>query len=726
MRNIAQTLRRPAIVSFILANLVFALLLGLRMAGVFQPVELLAYDFGLRLKPAAAIDDRIVLVGFTDEDIKTLGYPASDDLLARILEHLSLARARAIGVDIYRDIPVPPGTDQLNGILKKNPNIIWITNIGKKEGQILPPKSLLNTDQVGFNDMIDDPGGKIRRGLLFMDDGKNSYTSFSLQLALRYLQPLGIGLRPDSQNKDFVRLSSITIPPFAKNDGGYVNADDRGYQYLLDFSGMPKRFKHYSFSELLSGKVPPSFMKDKIVLVGMMANSVNDFFYTPFSEGENIDQRIYGIELHGFATSELLRFAVDGAKPIRIIDENVENLWIWLWVTLGAATGFFVRALSKFIFFAAVELFVLTSAYYFASVSLWWIPIVPPFLGFMVAAGIAASFMADQMHMKSQFIRRTFGRYISNEVVENLLESPDGLDLGGKSMVVTVMFTDLRGFSAMSEVLPPESVVAMLNDYLKEMTEVVFKYSGTINEFMGDGILVLFGAPTMRQDDAARAVACAIEMQLAMEKVNIRNKEKNLPALEMGIGINTGRVVAGNVGSEMRVKYSVVGSNVNLAARVESYTVGGQVLITESTLNAIPCELKRGGEFIASFKGFKEPVTIYEVTGIGGLYNLSLPEKGETFLPLKEKLPIIFELFDGKEASGESHEGIITSLSEKSALMSTQLPLRLFSNLKFTFSGIETPAYAKVIKLREGGEHEIHFTSISDDIASFFAKRVQG
>ncbi|MBY0579387.1 MAG: CHASE2 domain-containing protein, partial [Burkholderiales bacterium] len=208
MNNRVPWLRSPAVICFLLANLVFALLLGLREMGMLQPVELLTYDFGLRAKPAKAIDDRLIMIGFTEDDIHALGYPASDDVLAGILERLTQYQARAIGVDIYRDIPVPPGTERLAGILKKNPDIVWITKLGRKDTRVLPPKALEGSDQIGFNDMVDDPGGKIRRGLLFMDDGKNSYTSLSLQLALRYLQPMGIGLQPDPKNKDFVRLFS--------------------------------------------------------------------------------------------------------------------------------------------------------------------------------------------------------------------------------------------------------------------------------------------------------------------------------------------------------------------------------------------------------------------------------------------------------------------------------------------------------------------------------------
>lgn len=721
MRKFSEKLKSPVVVGFLLANLVFSILIGLRISGTLQPVELLAYDFGLRIRPAQPLDHRVVLIGFTESDIHAFGYPASDELLARILEKLTDSGARAIGVDIYRDIPVPPGSARFAAILKRNPDIVWITKLGRKENRVLPPKLLENTDQVGFNDMVDDPGGKIRRGMLFMDDGKDNYTSFALQLALHYLAPLGVGLRPDPANPDEVMLGKTLLPPFLKNDGGYSGADDAGYQFLMDYAGMPKRFPRYSFGDLLSGRASPSLFKGKIVILGSMANSVNDFFYTPFSEQTNEQHSMFGVEFHGFATSQLLRIALDGAQPVRIFADPVEEFWIWCWVLLGASTGYFVRSLRGFLATAAAALSLLFLAFRFSAAANWWIPTVPPAIGYVIAAAVVAAYMANQLHLKSQFIRKTFGRYMSDEVVEKLLESPDGLELGGKSLEVTVVFSDLRGFSAISEAYSPEAVVGMLNDYLKVMTEVIFKYQGTINEFMGDGILILFGAPTMREDDADRAIACCIEMQQAMKKVNGINREKGLPELEMGLGLNTGRVVAGNVGSDMRVKYSVVGSNVNLASRVESFTVGGQILVTRSTLEAMKSEAVVRNHFSVSFKGIREPVDLYEISGIRGKYRLDLPDQDENPAKIDPALEVLLDLLEGKQSSGKTVPGRITHSGKKSAFLAAQIPLEPLSNLRISTEGCSAQAYAKVMALREG-IHEIRFTSVPEEFAAMLEK----
>lgn len=325
------------------------------------------------------------------------------------------------------------------------------------------------------------------------------------------------------------------------------------------------------------------------------------------------------------------------------------------------------------------------------------------------------------LNIRNQFIKKIFGRYVSDEVVEKILESPAGINPGGRNLRVTVMFSDLRGFSAISESLPPQSVVEMLNIYLHEMTGIIFKYAGTINEFTGDGILILFGAPSVRHNDADRSIACALEMQLAMTKVNAINRERGFPELEMGVGIHTGKVVAGNIGSDSRTKYTVIGRNVNLASRVESFTVGGQILITQATLDAVSAELKITGEFSAPFKGIREPVTMHDITGITGDYNLLLPEVKLTYRMLNQPLVVNYEIVTDKTASGAPQRGAITGLSGKHALLKISTELENHTNLKIFLiphSESESALYGKIMAQREDGNYEINFTSVPKGIFS--------
>jgi adenylate cyclase len=189
----------------------------------------------------------------------------------------------------------------------------------------------------------------------------------------------------------------------------------------------------------------------------------------------------------------------------------------------------------------------------------------------------------DELDARNRFIRRTFGRYLSEEIVTRLLGDEEALAIGGQRRKVTILMSDLRGFTAIIERLSPESVVTMLNHYLGVMTRVIRRYGGTIDEFVGDAILVIFGAPIARQDDSSQAVACAVDMQLAMREVNVFNGRHGLPTLGMGIAVNTGEAVVGNIGSDLRAKYGAVGRTIGETARLESLTVGGQVLISEAT-----------------------------------------------------------------------------------------------------------------------------------------------
>lgn len=221
----------------------------------------------------------------------------------------------------------------------------------------------------------------------------------------------------------------------------------------------------------------------------------------------------------------------------------------------------------------------------------------------------------DQLERSQRFIRHTFGRYVSDEVVENLLEKPEGLKLGGDQREVTILMADIRGFTSICEQLDPSRVVKLLNIYLGEMSEIIIKHSGTIDEFIGDAILAIFGAPTNREDDAKRALKCALAMQETVAEINQANLAENLPEITVGIAVNTGTVVAGNIGSERRSKYGVVGHAVNLTARIEDHCLAGEILISESTLAAVDHPLLTGRNEKLTAKGINQPVGLYELIG---------------------------------------------------------------------------------------------------------------
>jgi class 3 adenylate cyclase len=234
--------------------------------------------------------------------------------------------------------------------------------------------------------------------------------------------------------------------------------------------------------------------------------------------------------------------------------------------------------------------------------------------------------LVDKVARHNEFIRKVFGRYLTEEIAEKLLDSPEGLKLGGERREITMLMADIRGFSTIASGLDAEDVVTLVNNFLARMTEVVIRYGGTIDEFIGDAILVLFGAPNVVNNHAEKAVACAIEMQHAMAEVNQLNRSSGLAEVATGIGVHTGEVIVGSIGSEARAKYGVVGHNVNYVSRVESFTKGGQILISERVLECCEGILETRGSMAVRPKGFDHEVQLFDVASIAGEYGLTLAD----------------------------------------------------------------------------------------------------
>ena len=293
-----------------------------------------------------------------------------------------------------------------------------------------------------------------------------------------------------------------------------------------------------------------------------------------------------------------------------------------------------------------------------------------------------------------------------------------------------MMMADLRGFTPLSERLAPKWVVTILNRYLSAMVKVIKQYGGTIDEFIGDAIFVLFGAPVWREDDAQRAVACGVAMQLAMTSVNEQNKEDDLPDLEMGIGIHTGQVVIGNIGSLERMKYGVVGSHVNLTSRIQSCTTGGQVLVSEATKREVGPMLKIGKHMEIRAKGFEQPVTVSEVIGIGGLHKLSLIQAKESLVVLAEEIPFSYFVAEGSQFNEEMFKGSFIKMSPKWAEVRLDTPVPVFGNLELllTVEGkrIDGSLHCKVESAVADTTKRflVHFTSMSLAVETFIRNLV--
>ncbi len=287
--------------------------------------------------------------------------------------------------------------------------------------------------------------------------------------------------------------------------------------------------------------------------------------------------------------------------------------------------------------------------------------------------------------------------------------------------------SDLRGFTSFSERLDPQQVVVLLNRYLETMVALCKKYNGSVTDIIGDALLVTFGAPLENKDHTGAAVTCLIEMQNAMIELNRKNVEDNLPELEMGIGLHKAEVVVGNIGTKERSKFSVVGAGVNMASRIESYTVGGQVFISESVANELTSILRIDNQQEVMPKGVNKPIMIYEVGGIAGKYNKVLMLKETRLRRISREIPTMFNPLDGKNVGTEKLNGTIIKLSRKSAEMNLQIPQDLMTNLRINLAEVSEELsrkdiYGKIIKssMVQGENNLIHFTALPSEIDAYF------
>lgn len=335
-----------------------------------------------------------------------------------------------------------------------------------------------------------------------------------------------------------------------------------------------------------------------------------------------------------------------------------------------------------------------------------------------------------ELDIRNRFIRQAFGRYLSDDIAAIVLENPEALNVGGEKRDVTLLMSDLRGFTAAAEQQPAEQTVDIINIYLEVMTDIILKYHGTIDEFIGDAILVIFGAPVSHADDACRAVACALEMQLAMHEVNRRCRKKGYSEIYQGIGINTGPVVVGNIGSKKRVKYAVVGRNVNLTSRIQSYTLGGQVFISIQTADACGSILRIDDQLEARLKGINKSIPVYEIGGIGGDFNiyLPIPQKGTEIKELPYPVNITYEFLIENIPVGEIHEGKLTKFDGKAADILTHRCFRRLTDLKislFDENGdlVTEDLYGRVTQTFSDSPpvSRVNFTSISTEAKRFLS-----
>jgi len=584
MRDVLKFLQRSSIVHIgVMTLAVWLAVMGLRSQGLLEGLELEAYDWSLRLSSQRINESPpITLVTITDQDIQELGHwPISDATLAEALSRLHAHGPRVIGVDIYRDLEVPPGRTTWNRVIERYPEIMMVNKFGKPEhGGIPEPAILRGTDRVGFTDMVVDQDGVVRRGLLFLDDGTTVSRSLPYLLALKYLEQDGVKPEPAGDNPNWLKLGQSVFRPFESHDGSYVKADAKGYQFLLSLDRGVRAFPTLSLQAVLAGEVNPEVIRDQIVLLGVASEGVKDYFYTSQCGSLTRCPHVPGIELHGYVVAQLLRDARGESEPIATLSEGQEAGWIGLWVVGGALVGFWVRGAWRFSVVVILGLLVLSSIVVVSIADSWWIPWVPPAVGWVVNAMVVTAFISNREQQDRRTVMALFSRHVSPQVAAAVWEQREQFLEQGRwrphTQVVSTVFTDLEGFTTVAESMPPNQLWEWLNSYLDTMVEIITDHGGLVDDYYGDMIKAGFGVLSIEQSEeeirrnARDAVTCSLAMEQEMIQLNRLWQQQGLGVIRMRVGINTGAVMVGSLGNAERLKFTTIGDAVNIAARLEN------------------------------------------------------------------------------------------------------------------------------------------------------------
>ena len=338
-RSLRQNWKRliPLLPLVMMSGVVTAIVLVMEAFGALELLELQVFDRAMQSRPPQPPDDRLLVVGITEQDLKTYGWPLSDGMLAQMLQRLQQGGAKVIGIDLYRDLYHPPGTSDLNAQLQQK-NVVGIFQLGQEtENGVAPPPALVKdqADQIGFNDLILDTDSVVRRGLLFASEGEQTYQSLAFRLARYSLQEQNIRPQILDSPSEGVAWGATTLVPLSSRAGGYARMDDRGYQILLEYRSGDAPAPVVTAQAILHGQVSPDLIYDRIVLIGSLAPSLKDQFFTPYTSADPDSSGIAGVFVHAHFTQQLLDLAAGKRSLFRFLSPSLEGLWLALWTGLG-------------------------------------------------------------------------------------------------------------------------------------------------------------------------------------------------------------------------------------------------------------------------------------------------------------------------------------------------------------------------------------------------------
>lgn len=389
--TVAQSLRMVAIATLAVSGLI----LSIRQLGWLQRFELVAYDRMVQLAPDRGPDPRLLLVGITEENLRQLQRATpSDAAVAQVIQTLQQHDPRAIGLNLYRDIGEGDGRDALLQALEA-PNVVAIMNLGSSDDNFIPAPPGVPNERVGFNDFPIDGDGTVRRSLLIGTvENAGAFNSFALQIALRYLAEEGIEIQNNPDNIEEIQLGDVPLPRLTEHAGGYQNEDAGGYQIMLDYRSADNFAPQMSFVDVLNGDVDPEQIRDKVILIGTVAESSRDFFPTPYSAGRDANYEMPGVAVHTQMVSQLLSVGLGERSLIRYLPGWGEMLWIIGWSAVGGVMAIFLRHPIALGIGSMVLVLMISGVAFFSFSRQVWIPAVPPAIAAIVTGGAVVAYRA--------------------------------------------------------------------------------------------------------------------------------------------------------------------------------------------------------------------------------------------------------------------------------------------------------------------------------------------
>ncbi len=615
--------------------LVFLVTLIVRIIPAVQSLELKTIDWRFRWRGEVSVEDSpIVLVTIDDQSFDALPdrWPWPRSYYAHVIDNLTRAGADVIGLDVMLDIPDKYGAEsdrQLAEAIRESGKVVLTGKIEERSspGQIrsyqypvkpIPP--LLNAGGIwGITGIQSDPDGIYRRSFVVQQHDDKYLPSFGLQVLRKYLD-IPADAKPTLHDNS-IKFGEISIPLM---EGGLM---------MINYAGPAGTFPQYSFDSVIDDDrfdigdydmdyfsttlLPENIFKDKIVLIGSTVTELHDNFPTPYLEfrdqrGRYRQAETAGVEIHANIVRTILN-----QTYFEKLSNNLSLLLLFVVILLFYIA---VQRLSTFwsigLLFALLIVYNLSQFFLFAN-SQYIMEMVAP------TVAIFLSFIASNLHQyintqqEKKMIIGAFERFVPQKVVKELLAHPEKLQLGGEERFLTVMFLDLANFTSVSEQLKPAELVHLINIYLTEMTEVILKFDGIIDKYEGDAIMAEFGAPVHYEDHALKACQAALEMQHRLKRMNVSKFKDVVSQISCRIGINSGTMIVGNMGSKNVFDYTVMGDAVNLASRLEGANkiYNTRIMISEDTYKLVKDSVFARPLDLIRVKGRKRPVRVFELVG---------------------------------------------------------------------------------------------------------------